>query len=159
MKKTIITILVLIIVALAIVLIVKNSKKSDVTNVGYEPVPEVPLAVDTEISGNKEDLVSFSVAAGSKVSGIKTVTGTVKNAYFFEANILVNLADKNKTIIKNGYGMATTDWMTAGPVSFSATIDATSMPKGQGYIVLTEDDPSDGEGGPIKSIWIPVIFE
>lgn len=112
-----------------------------------------------EVSGpNKDDLIEFSVKPGSTVSGKMTVTGTVKNAYFFEANISINLLDANQNVLKAGYGTATTDWMTTGPVSFTANIDATGL-SGFGYIEIQNDDPSDGEGGPAKIILIPVIFQ
>ena len=111
-----------------------------------------------EILGNKEDLVSFSVEPGDKVSGILNLSGSIKNAYFFEANIGISLLDENKNVLKEGYGTATTDWMTTEPVSFTTTIDATGL-SGKGYILIQNDDPSGGEGGPAKKIFIPVVFE
>lgn len=106
---------------------------------------------------NKDDLVEFSIEPGSVVSGEMIVTGTVKNAYFFEANILISLLDANQNVLKRGFGTATTDWMTTGPVSFTANIDATDL-TGAGYIEIRNDDPSDGEAGPAKIILIPVVF-
>jgi hypothetical protein len=111
-----------------------------------------------EITGNKDDLVSFSVNAGSDVSGILYLTGSVKNAYFFEGNIKVDLLDANKNIMKSGFGTATTEWTTTDPVSFTSTIDSTGL-IGAGYILIQNDDPSGGEGGPSKQIFIPVVFK
>jgi hypothetical protein len=112
----------------------------------------------TEILGNKEDLVLFSVKAGDSIGGILNLTGTVKNAYFFEGNIIVDLLDSNQNIIKSGHGTATTEWMTTDPVFFTSGIDTTGL-NGQGYILIQNDDPSDGESGrPAKKILIPVIF-
>lgn len=114
--------------------------------------------INTEILGNKDDLVSFSVQPGDTVSGLLNLSGSVKNAYFFEANIRVILLDASQNILKEGFGTATTDWMTVDPVSFTSTIDATGF-SGAGYILIQNDDPSDGEGGPAKKIFIPVIFQ
>lgn len=111
-----------------------------------------------EILGNKEDLVSFSVKPRDTVSGVLNLSGSVKNAYFFEANIVIKLLDQNQNVLKEGNGMATTDWMTVEPVSFTSTIDATGL-SGKGFILIQNDDPSDGEGGPAKKIMIPVVFQ
>jgi hypothetical protein len=113
---------------------------------------------DIEILGNKEDLVSLSVKEGESVSGILDITGAVKNAYFFEGNIIVGLLDANQNILKSGNGIATTDWMTTNPVSFTSKIDTTGL-SGEGYILIQNDDPSGGEGGPAKKILIPVVFD
>ena len=71
-----------------------------------------------QISGNKDDLVSFSILPGSKLHGIVSYRGVIKGAYFFEANILINVLDVNKNVLKKSHAMATIDWMTAGPVDF-----------------------------------------
>lgn len=112
---------------------------------------------DTEIVGNKENLVSFSVKAGDSVSGVLSLTGTIQNAYFFEGNIIIKLLDENQNVLKSGFGMATTEWTTSGPVSFNSSIDSTGL-SGPGFILIQNDDPSDGEGWPDKKILIPVIF-
>lgn len=121
------------------------------------PVVVVPEN-KVEILGNKEDLLSFSVKPGDTVSGILNLSGTVKNAYFFEGNIGIGLLDANKNILKQGNGTAISDWMTTEPVTFTATIDATGL-SGKGYIAIQENDPSGGEAGVPSEILIPVFFE
>lgn len=111
-----------------------------------------------QISGNKADLVSFSVTPGQKVSGKLDVTGSVKNNYFFEGNIGVDILDANKKLLKQGHGDSTTEWMTAGPVSFKATLDFTSLPKGPSFIQIRNDNPS-GLPENDKFIWIPIVIE
>lgn len=128
-------------------------KKAESPVVNMTPVVKI-----SEITGNKEDLVSFSVNAGSDVSGILYLTGSVKNGYFFEGNIKVDLLDANKNIMKSGFGTATTEWTTTDPVSFTSTIDSTGL-IGPGYILIQNDDPSGGEGNPAKQIFIPVVFK
>lgn len=110
------------------------------------------------VTGNKDDLVLFSIAPGSKVSGTMTATGSVKNAYFFEANIGVNILDANKNLLKAGNGTATTDWMTSGPVSFTTSLNFTGLPAGPGFIEIKNDNPS-GDPTKDKSIFIPVVIQ
>ncbi len=116
----------------------------------------------TQIEGNKEDLISFSIKPGQEVSGKMKVTGSLKGAYFFEGNLPITILDTNKnpTSYGPGHGTATTEWMTSGPVSFSADFDFSKMPKGKAYLKIQQDDPSGGESGkPIKQIFIPIIIK
>lgn len=115
-----------------------------------------------QIEGNKEDLVSFSIKPGQEVSGKMKVTGTIKGGYFFEGNLPMIILDVNKNITMYGPGhaTATTDWMTAGPVSFETEVDFSIIPKGDAYIKIIQDDPSGGESGLIvRSIIIPIIIK
>jgi len=114
------------------------------------------VGFNTTISGNKEDLVSLSILPGAKVSGTIKFTGSVKNNYFFEGNIGVNILDANKKLLRNGYANSTSDWMTTEPVSFKGTIDFTSIKKGSVYIQIKNNDPS-GLPGRTKTILIPVV--
>jgi hypothetical protein len=150
------TILLAVVIVLLIVVVLFVTKKADapVTNNSENSAP----LVDTKILGNVKDLVSFSVNPGEKVSGILTVTGSVKGGYFFEANILVNILDSNKNILKNGHANATTDWMTTEPVSFEGNIDFTGLPKGPAYIEIHNDNAS-GLPENDKNILIPIIIE
>ncbi len=110
------------------------------------------------ISGNVQDLVSFSVPSGATVSGPLAVNGSVQNAYFFEANIRVNILDANKNMLKEGHGTATSEWMTTDPVSFTANIDFTGLQSGNGFIQIMNDNPS-GDPTKDKSIYIPVVIQ
>lgn len=111
-----------------------------------------------QISGNKDDLISFSILPGQKVSGIVEFTGSVKNGYFFEGNILINILDLNKNALKKSYAMATTNWMTSEPVNFTGKIDFTVLPKGLAYFEIHNDNPSDIRAND-KNILIPIIIE
>jgi len=150
------TVFIVVIIILLIIIILFATKKADapVINNNENNTP----VVNTKILGNDKDLVSFSVNPGEKVSGILNVIGSVKGGYFFEANILINILDSNKNVLKNGYAMATTDWMTAEPVSFEGSIDFTGLPKGRAYIEIHNDNPSDIREND-KSILIPIIIE
>ncbi len=121
-----------------------------------------PVVTNPQISvsgkANKDDLVLFSIAPGAKVSGKVEATGVIKGAYFFEANIITNILDGNKNMLKQGHGDATTDWMTSDPVSFKTSLDFTGLPAGPAYIEIRNDNPS-GLPENDKSILIPIIIQ
>ena len=119
--------------------------------------PEEISEQKLEIEGNASDLVYFSVSSGDEVSGVLNFSGTVKNAYFFEGNIGINMLDENKKVLKRGNAMATTEWMTVEPVSFSGTIDLTGLPLGLGFIQIANDNAS-GLPENDKFIYIPIII-
>lgn len=127
------------------------------------PNEQVKQLNNIEIEGNKDDLVSFSIKPGQEVSGKVYATGSVKGGYFFEGNIPIYIFDvekKNAYPPNQGYGTATTEWMTLDQVLFTADLDFTDMPKGKAYIGLMQNDPSGGESGkPIKTIFIPIVIK
>jgi hypothetical protein len=142
---------VVLILVIFVAIYLYTTKKAD--------TPEVLVPKNNlEILGNKEDLISFSVKPGDTVSKILSLIGSVQGYYYSEGNILIKLLDENQNILKEGNGTATTEWMTSDPVSFTATIDSTGL-DGKGYILIQNDDPSGGEGGPAKKIFIPVVFK
>ena len=152
--KIIKTILILVIVSFIIVAgfnYYENNIKNNVN--GGSSLP------DTKILGNKNDLVSFSINPGDSVSGNINIVGSVKNGYFFEGNILINVLDYNKKIILNGNGNAITDWATTERVGFNTAIDFTYLPKGPAYIEIRNDNPGYPKEGINKSILIPVIIK
>jgi len=118
-----------------------------------------PIENKTQILGNKDDLIAFSVASNTKVHGILSYRGVVKGGYFFEGNILINILDSKMNVLKKSNAVAKSDWMTAEPVNFEGNIDFTGLKKGNAYIEIQNDDPSGGEGGLAKKIQIPIIIE
>ncbi len=115
-------------------------------------------ASNTEITGNKADLVSFSVSPGAKVHGVVSYTGSVKGGYFFEGNIVMHILGADKSNLLDTHGTATSDWMTSGPVQFSGTLDFSGVPAGPAYIEIHNDNAS-GLPQNDKSILIPVIVQ
>jgi len=145
----------MIIVMISIIIVFLYTKKADapvINNTG-----RVTQNMDT--LGNKDDLMAFSIAPGTKVAGVVSYRGEVKNAYFFEGNILINILNLNKKVLKSSNAVAKGEWMTTGPVNFEGNIDFTGLPKGPAYFEIQNDDPSNGEGGPAKKILIPIIIE
>src|SRR5512133_1992439 len=53
------------------------------------------------VLGNKDDLIFLTILPNTKVHGILSYRGQVKGGYFFEGNILINILDVNKKVIKN----------------------------------------------------------
>ncbi len=160
------TVLLLVLIVLMIIALVMMSKNKEMYLSGFKQLDQNAEIEknqnsnqsNNEILGNKESLISFSVRPGQVVSGKMEVTGTISGGYFFEANVLINILDANKNVLKNGHGTTTADWMTASPVPFKASIDFTGLAQGNAYIEIQNDDPSGGEGGPAKKILIPVII-
>lgn len=120
-----------------------------------EPVEEVSL----EILGNKDDLVYLSIVPGAKMpQQVISYRGSIKNAYFFEANILINILDINKNVLNSSNAMATTDWMTIEPVEFEGNIDFAGLPSGPAYFEIHNDNAS-GLPENDKSVLIPIVIE
>lgn len=120
------------------------------------------IILSEKVEGNTDDLISFSIKPGQEVTGKMKVTGIIKGGYFFEGNLPMIILDANKniTLYGPGHATATTDWMTAGPVSFETEFDFSTMPKGKAYIKIIQDDPSGGESGiPVQSVIIPIIVK
>ncbi|MBP9715169.1 MAG: hypothetical protein KBD52_01620 [Candidatus Pacebacteria bacterium] len=134
-------------------------------DIGFHPCGDEPGANDClsesdykKVLGNKDDLISFSILPNTEVSGILSYQGSIKGAWFFEANIQINILDANKNVIKASNAMAKTDWMTVEPVEFEGNIDFTGLPKGPAYFEIHNDNPS-GLSEYDKSIQIPIIIK
>ncbi|OGI82828.1 hypothetical protein A3B93_00280 [Candidatus Nomurabacteria bacterium RIFCSPHIGHO2_02_FULL_42_24] len=154
-------IILLLMVAIAILAYFAFIKPQNTNDNSQIPAGDTANKKDNlEILGNKNDLVSFSIVPGEKVSGVRNVTGSVQGGYFFEGNIIINIldADKNPLPYGPGYAQATTDWMTAGPVSFAFDLDFSAISKGPAYIEIHNDNPSDLREYD-KNILIPIVIE
>lgn len=121
----------------------------------------INIESNTEILGNKDDLIYFSIQPNAKVFGIQSYRGSVKGGYFFEGNILINILDANKNVLKQSNATATTEWMTVEPVDFEGNLDFTGLPKGLAYIEIHNDNASGlpTNEGTNKSILIPIIID
>ncbi|MEK7588953.1 MAG: hypothetical protein AAB438_04010 [Patescibacteria group bacterium] len=135
-----------------LIVVVWYFQKKDNTNI--QPISNE----DIQILGNKDDLVMFSILPSQRVHGVLSYRGDIKGGYFFEGNILINILDKNKNLLKASNGIAKTDWMTSGLVSFEGNIDFTNLPVGPAYFEIHNDNAS-GLPEHDKSILIPIIIE
>jgi hypothetical protein len=160
-KLNSVLLLVLIILVSGAIYIMLQNKDTYLNVFGKQAVVEQiqePMQYKEGILGNKDDLISFSIAPYTKVHGILSYRGVIKGGYFFEANILVGVADINKKIILQSNAVAKTEWMTTGPVSFEGNIDFTGLKKGPAYFEIHNDNPSDIRAND-KSILIPIVIE
>jgi hypothetical protein len=149
--------IILMVVAIRIMLQNKEVYFPQVAQDKTEQVKSEEQIPKDNILGNKDDLISFSTWPNTKVHGILSYRGTIKGGYFFEGNILINILDANKKVLKKSNAVAKTDWMTAGPVDFEGNIDFTGLPSGAGYIEIHNDNAS-GLPEHDKSILIPVFI-
>jgi len=122
-----------------------------------EPISITPNIPQSEVLDNKDDLVFFSIASGSNVSGKIEADGILKGGYFFEGNLPISILDINKNVLRITNGMATTDWMTIEPVPFKTSLDFTGLPIGPAYIQIHNDNPS-GLSENDKFILIPIVI-
>jgi hypothetical protein len=99
--------------------------------------PTVPVATTLPA-----DVVSLSIAPGANVSHGQVVTGVLRGGYFFEANARGMILDAQKNVLASFPIAATTDWMTAGEVSFTTTLSVPATAHGAGYFRIANDNPS-----------------
>ncbi|MEI8130760.1 MAG: hypothetical protein WCG55_04640 [bacterium] len=110
------------------------------------------------VSGDVADLVSLSITPGATITDVATITGEIKGVYFFEGKAQGVLLDENKKILNSFSLDATSNWLTADAVSFTATVDTTSALAGPGYIRLKNDNPS-GDPEKDKYIDVPIVIQ
>ncbi len=87
------------------------------------------------------------------------VSGIAPGSWYFEASFPVMVVDWDGRIIGEGHAQAQGDWMVAGPVPFTATINFTKPEYGtRGAVILKNDNPS-GDPAKSQSIEIPIFFK
>lgn len=143
-------------VLVLLVVLLAQKKEAPIVDL-EENNPE--LQYQNQIEGNWQDLVNFSVLPNTRLSGVVAFDGEVKGGYFFEGNILINILDTDKNVLKAGNATATSDWMTAEPVAFAGEIDLTGLPLGTAYLEIRNDNPAGPEEGVNKNILIPIVIE
>ncbi|MEI8174761.1 MAG: hypothetical protein WCG28_02300 [bacterium] len=162
--NSILLLVLIILMVIAICIMLRNEKEyfgvfqnkvqveKPIVDTSMQPIPKENLM------GNKDDLISFSIWPNTKVHGVVSYRGIIKGGYFFEGNILINILDLNKKVLKASNGIAKSDWMTSGEVNFEGNIDFTNLPKGSVYFEIHNDNAS-GLPSNDKSILIPIIIE
>lgn len=114
--------------------------------------PTIPVAVVLPA-----DVVSLSIVPGARVTQGQVVTGVLRGGYFFEANARGMILDSQKNVLASFPITATTEWMTAGDVSFTTTLSVPSAAQGEGYLRIANDNPT-GDTAYDKFNDIPVSF-
>ena len=152
-NKTTALLLVVIVALVGVMAYRKYAIAPSVPNNTVGPVSGAPSA-----SPDTADLVSLSIPPGAALHGTQTVTGSIKGAYFFEGQARGMLLGADKSVLKHFSITATSTWMTSDAVSFTATVDATGIPAGEGYFRIANDNPS-GDAAKDKYIDVPVTFQ
>ena len=167
-KQQIITVLIFVVVVSLVVVLYfagvehativpsKDAPKADVIG-PLDIIPGEEYSTKL-VEGRKDDLETFSIAPNAEVSGKFLFQGIVKGGYFFEGNILVNILDSKKKLLRAGNAKAMGDWMTSGRVKFQGDIDFTGLTKGPAYIEIHNGNAS-GLKENDKSILVPVIIK
>jgi hypothetical protein len=146
MKKHLIALGVLVVAAVGIYLVLRMPHK------------DMHVMAEPSLLGDTTDIISLSVNPGAVVSNGQEITGSIKGAYFFEANAVGKLLDAQKHVLDTFSIPAKSEWMTAEPVSFAFTLNLVGVAPGPGYIRIQNDNPS-GDTTLDKYVDIPVIFQ
>lgn len=155
-KRNIKIIVYILLILIVIFLGFKFGPFNSNTNNEVSDVPNEEITYPA-IEGNAKDLVSFSLDPGQEVGGVMAVSGAVQGGYFFEANIILNILNEDKKVLRTTNGNAKTEWMTSEPVGFDAVLDFSGLRNGLGFIEIHNDNAS-GLPENDKSILIPIII-
>lgn len=96
--------------------------------------------------------------AGSVISSPLAITGEASGAWYFEASFPVVLVDTNNNVLAQGIATATSNWMTADFVPFTASLTFVApIVDNQGTLILKKDNPTDDAAND-DSVEVPVLF-
>ncbi len=178
LKKNLVLLLVVILVAIGFYFLLQDSKKSPITkyinnfqdclNARYAIMESWPRACRTpdgrifkEDIGNqleKTDLIQVTEPqANQEISTPVVIKGQARGTWFFEASFPVEVLDDSQLAIGTGIAQAKAEWMTEDFVPFEATIDFARPLSKQGFLVLKKDNPS-GNAQYDDQLIIPVSF-
>lgn len=176
MKKSILTVLLLVVLAVIYFLAYKNfsggtgkiNSFAGCVAAGYgvlESYPEQCQAAGgrnfVQNIGNaqeKQDLIVISVPkADTLVKSPLLVEGLARGYWFFEASFPVKITDSNNIVLGSVPAQAKGDWMTQDFVPFSANLEFENSQTATGTLILEKDNPS-GLPQYDDSLRIPVYF-
>ncbi len=150
MKKTIITIVIILAVLIVLGLVFDWGRK----------VPDTGgNATSTATTTSDSDVIVFSPKENEAVTSPIKILGKAKGSYFFEAVFPINLVDSSGNVISTNHAQAIGDWMVPGFVNFSSEItydNATNT--GRAMLVFKNDNPS-GDSARDKYFYVPVILK
>jgi hypothetical protein len=104
------------------------------------------------------DVVIDTPQIAQIVTSPMTIKGKVKNSWFFEANLPIELRDENgKVLAQKGY-MTPDDWMTPGYKTLDTTLSFKAPTTDYGVLVIHNDNPS-GLPENDKKFEVPIRFK
>jgi len=110
-------------------------------------------------TGNAEnsEIKVIRPSSGQEISSPLAVEGEARGSWFFEAQFPITITDEQGNILGSAAAIAQSDWMTEDFVPFNAEIAFFAQTIRNGFLVLTNDNPS-GLPENQKQIKIPVVF-
>jgi hypothetical protein len=130
----------------------KSDMESAITSARFS-TPGVPAQASH--GDIRVDLPQPNTAIASPVA----ISGEAKGNWFFEASFPIVVTDWDGRIIGEGHAEATSDWMSADFVPFTASVTFQTPSSGSsGAIILRKDNPS-GLPENDDAIEIPVTFQ
>ena len=178
MKKSIISILILVVIGVLGYLILLNKKDGgkDLSITDFpscaaagnpimESYPEQCRAPDgrtfTRDIGNelqKMNLIRITLPRpGDVVKSPLEITGEARGNWYFEASFPIELSDANGNILASHYATAQGEWMTENFVPFKSIIEFRSPTTATGTLSLRKDNPS-GLPEHDDALMLPVKF-
>ena len=148
MKKVIISILIIIVLAVLSALTFDWGRSGE------------SLQDDNKnISSTNALIIVDNIKDNQEVSSPITISGKARGNWYFEATFPVKLVDLDGNVLVSTFATAEGDWMTTDFVNFSTTLEYTkSTSTERALIVLSKDNPS-GMPEFDQSIYIPVILK
>ena len=128
------------------------------------PAPEVAADVEAQIKAKADLITLTSPVPNAVITSPLNVTGQARGSWYSEASFGVQLVDWDGNIIATVPATATSDWMTANFVPFTAMLnfvrpykegDPDTMKRGT--LILRKDNPS-GLPQNDDALEIPVRF-
>jgi hypothetical protein len=160
MKKTIFTVVILLILGLFVLSIVRHA-----TNV--PPPKPIPSDVIKETASHlpplgkqatQNEITVTSPSAGEVIYSPVKVSGMARGGWFFEASAPVNVIDLNGALLGTGHIEAQGDWMTSEMVPFTGSITFKTVTGSTAGILLFENDNPSGMASTSKYLAVPVVF-
>lgn len=111
------------------------------------------LAASSSHPDNENRIRVNSVSSNQRIESPLTITGQARGSWYFEASFPIEILDGNGKRIAIVPAQATSDWMTAEFVPFSATLTFAKPDTATGTIIFRNDNPS---GLPENDRWISV---
>jgi hypothetical protein len=95
---------------------------------------------------------------GSTVISPVTVRGKARGAWFFEGEVTLQLLDRERNVLAQGFATAQSNWMTNDFVPFEGTLTFESRPDvTEGMLVVKRNNPSDNRDLD-EAMEFPVVF-
>jgi hypothetical protein len=103
---------------------------------------KITFLEDVEAVQQEEPVLVPELASGALAQSPFAISGKALGTWYFEAVFPVKLYDANGVLLASGQATALADWMTAGYVPFSVSLDFKSPSTASGYLDFEKSNPS-----------------